>query len=172
LAPILISFSFKLVSDQFLIGSGVQRARHMRAVDQRRQGCDQVDTAVMQDVCGQLGATPGSCAGLTISAISCARWRRKGDDPLGRAREVGDDKADARIKLALMPLDFGNHQARLRPASGLIAEISIEPPDFFWWSSVRTLEQVADPALQDLVGRKPDRIFDPLGFQNCSKIDT
>ena len=52
----------------------------------------------------------------------------KGNDPLSRAREVGDDKADARIKLALMPLDLGNHPARLRPASGLIAEISLEPP--------------------------------------------
>src|SRR4029077_7541791 len=122
------SFSFKLVSDQFLIGSGVQRGGDMRAMDQKRQGGDQVDTAVMQDVCGQLGATPASCAGLTISAISCARWRRKGDDPLGRAGEVGDDKADARIKLPLTPLDLGNHPARLRPASGLITEISLEPP--------------------------------------------
>src|SRR5262249_20681610 len=32
-------------------------------------------------------------------------------------------------------------------------------------SSDRTLEQVANPTLQDLVGRQPDRIFDPLGFQ-------
>ena len=30
------------------------------------------------------------------------------NDPLGRARQVGDDKADARIKLARMPLDFGD----------------------------------------------------------------
>src|SRR5262245_36172925 len=64
----------------------------------------------------------------------------KGDDPLGRARQVGDDKADGRIKLAGRPLDFGDHPARLRPASGLIAEISIEPPNFIWWSSDRTLE--------------------------------
>jgi hypothetical protein len=91
------------------------------------------------------------------------------NDALGRARQVGDDKADARIKLARMPLDFGDHPARLRPASGLIAEISIEPPDFIWRSSDRTLEQVADPALQDLVGRKPDRIFDPLGFQKTRR---
>src|SRR4029077_11330153 len=29
----------------------------------------------------------------------------------------------------------------------------------------RTLEQVANPALQDLVGRQPDRVFDPLRLQ-------
>src|SRR5262249_43088857 len=114
--------------------------------------------------------------------LACTARVVKGDDPLGRARQVGDDKADARIKLARMPLDFAITR-RLRPASGLIAEISIEPPDFIWRSSDRTLQQVADPALQDLVGRKPDRIFDPLGFQKlvdlghregciCSKIDT
>ena len=32
------------------------------------------------------------------------------------------------------------------------------PPD-------RALEQVADPVLQDAIGWKPDRIFDPIGFQ-------
>src|SRR5262245_63887642 len=32
-------------------------------------------------------------------------------------------------------------------------------------SSDRTLEQIADPVLEDPVGRQADRIFDPLGFQ-------
>ena len=32
-------------------------------------------------------------------------------------------------------------------------------------SSDRTLEQIADPILEDPVGRQADRIFDPLGFQ-------
>src|SRR5262245_31604892 len=31
----------------------------------------------------------------------------EGDDPVGRARQVGDDETDARIKLAGMPFDFG-----------------------------------------------------------------
>ena len=30
----------------------------------------------------------------------------EGDDPLGQARRVVDDEADARIKLARMPLNF------------------------------------------------------------------
>jgi hypothetical protein len=51
----------------------------------------------------------------------------EGDDPLGRARQVGDDKADARIKLAGMPFDFGDHPASLGPASRLIGEIGMEP---------------------------------------------
>jgi hypothetical protein len=41
----------------------------------------------------------------------------------------------------------------------------MEPTDFIGRSSDRTLEQVANPTLQDLVGRQPDRIFDPLGFK-------
>ena len=51
----------------------------------------------------------------------------EGDDPVGRARQVGDDEADARIKLAGMPFDFGDYPARLDPASRLIDEIGMEP---------------------------------------------
>jgi hypothetical protein len=51
----------------------------------------------------------------------------EGDNPIGRARQVGDDEADARIKFARMPLDLGNHPARLGPASSLIDEIGMEP---------------------------------------------
>ena len=64
-----------------------------------------------------------------------------------------------------MPLDLGDHPARLGPASGLIGEVGIEPPHLVRRSSDRALEQIADPALQDLVGRQPDRVLDPLGFQ-------
>ena len=51
----------------------------------------------------------------------------EGDDPVGRTRQVGDDEADARIKLARMPLDFCDYPARLGPASRLIGEIGMEP---------------------------------------------
>ena len=44
------------------------------------------------------------------------------DHALGRAAHVRHDEADARIKFFGMPLDLGNHPARLAPASGLIAE--------------------------------------------------
>jgi hypothetical protein len=33
------------------------------------------------------------------------------------------------------------------------------------WPPDRTPEQVADPVLQDAVGRKPDRVLDPFGFK-------
>jgi hypothetical protein len=36
----------------------------VRAMDQRGQGCDQMDAAVVQDVRGQRRAAPASCAGL------------------------------------------------------------------------------------------------------------
>src|SRR5262245_33113524 len=53
----------------------------------------------------------------------------------------------------------------------MIAEIGMEPADFIERSSDRTLEQVANPTLQDLVGRQPDRIFDPLGFQELVDVE-
>ena len=37
----------------------------------------------------------------------------EGDDPLGRARQVGDDEADPRIKLAGVPLDPRLREGRL-----------------------------------------------------------
>ena len=64
-----------------------------------------------------------------------------------------------------MPLDLGDHPAWLAPTSGLVGEIGIEPTHLARRSPDRTLEQVADPALQDLVGRQPDRVFGPLRLQ-------
>src|SRR6266851_7873941 len=74
-------------------------------------------------------------------------------------------KPDARRKFFGMPLDLGNHPARLAPASGLIAEVRRTPAHMVRRSSDRTLEQTADPVLEDPVGWQADRIFDPLGFQ-------
>ena len=39
------------------------------------------------------------------------------DNALSRAAQVGDDESDARIQLARMPLDLGDHAARLGPTS-------------------------------------------------------
>ena len=88
------------------------------------------------------------------------------DHALGRAAHVRHDEADAGIKFFGMPLDLGNHPARLAPASGLIAEARMTPAHMVRGSSDRTLEQIADPVLEDPVGRQADRIFDPLGIQN------
>jgi hypothetical protein len=52
------------------------------------------------------------------------------DNPLGRARQVGDDEADAGIKLAGVPLNLGDHAARRLPALRLIAEVGVVPSDF------------------------------------------
>ena len=81
------------------------------------------------------------------------------NDALGRAAHVRHDEADAGIKFSGMPLDLGDHPARLGPGCGLIAEIGMESPEFIGRSSDRTLEQVANPTLQDLVGRQPDRMM-------------
>ena len=64
-----------------------------------------------------------------------------------------------------MPFHFGDHPTRLRPASGLIAKIGMEPAYLVRRSSDRAREQIGDPVLQDLVRWQPDRIPDPLRFK-------
>src|SRR5436190_15415838 len=66
------------------------------------------------------------------------------NDALGRAAHVRHDEADARINFFGMPLDLGNHPARLAPASGLIAEARMTLAHIVRGSSDRTLEQIAD----------------------------
>lgn len=54
---------------------------------------------------------------------------------------------------------------RLRPACGPVVQVGVIPANMVRWPPDRTLEQVADPVLQDAVRRKPDRVFDPFGFR-------
>src|SRR5262249_28219295 len=75
------------------------------------------------------------------------------DHALGRAAHVRHDEADAGIKFSGMPLDLGDNPPRLGPGSGLIAEIGMEPAHMVRRSSDWAREQIADPALQNLVGR-------------------
>src|ERR1700730_4710464 len=54
--------------------------------------------------------------------LTCPALVVEGDDIFGRPRHVGDDEADARIKLGRMPFDLGDPPARQRPPSCLIRE--------------------------------------------------
>src|SRR5262249_30747139 len=156
-APILISFSFRLVSDQSLIGSGVASVRgscrlvgeHMKLKPHR--------------VCGERSARQSRPLDRAFALLDPLLARPalvvESNDALGRVAHVRHDEADAGIKFSGMPLDLGDHPARLGPGCGLIAEIGMESPDFIGRSSDRTLKQVANPTLQDLVGRQPDRMM-------------
>src|SRR6476660_1827160 len=64
-----------------------------------------------------------------------------------------------------MPLDFGHDMARLVPSLRLIAETGVVTPYLVRWSSDWSLQQMSDLILQDLVGRKPDRVAGTLGFK-------
>src|SRR3954453_17642411 len=64
-----------------------------------------------------------------------------------------------------MPLDLGYDMARLVPALRLIAEAGVIAPYLVGWSPDRSLQQISDLILQDLVGRKPDRVACTLGFK-------
>src|SRR5215472_12203044 len=62
------------------------------------------------------------------------------NDALGRAAHVRHNEADAGIKFSGMPLDLGDNPPW-------------EPAHMVRRSSDWAREQIADPALQDLVGR-------------------
>src|SRR3954464_9763175 len=64
-----------------------------------------------------------------------------------------------------MPLDLGHDVARLVPALRLIAEAGVVTSYLVRWSPDRSLQQISDLILQDLVGRKPDRVAGTLGFK-------
>src|SRR3954453_10615858 len=64
-----------------------------------------------------------------------------------------------------MPLDLGHDMARLVPALRLIAEAGIIALYLVGWSPDRALQQMSNLILQDLVGRKPDRVAGTLGFK-------
>jgi hypothetical protein len=69
-----------------------------------------------------------ACAALVVAALVV-----EGDHALGGSRQVGDDEADARIRLARVPLDFRHHSAGLRPALRLIAEAGIVAAHLMRW---------------------------------------
>src|SRR6516165_10141804 len=75
------------------------------------------------------------------------------NDAPGRAAHVRNDEADAGIKFSGMPLDLDDNPSRLDPGSGLIAEVGMKPAHMVRRSSDGAREQIADPALQNLVGR-------------------
>jgi hypothetical protein len=73
----------------------------------------------------------------------------EGDDAFGRPGKVGNDKADAGIKLDGMPLDLGHDPTRLVPTLRLIAEAGKVAAHLVRRSPYRVLEQVSNPVLQD-----------------------
>ena len=97
--------------------------------------------------------------------LGCPALVVEGHDALGWPRQVGDDEADPRIKLAWMPLDFRHHSAGLLPALRLIAEAGVVAANLMRRSPDRALQQVADPSLQDAVRRQPDRVAGALDLE-------
>src|SRR5476649_1667854 len=70
-----------------------------------------------------------------------------------------------------MPLDLGDHPARLGPASRLIGEIGMEPAHIIGWAADWPLEQISDPPLQDEVFRQTYGVFDPFGFEELVDLE-
>jgi hypothetical protein len=80
----------------------------------------------------------------------------EGDNASGQPRHVDDDEADA------MPRDLGHDAAWLTPTLFPIAETGEVASHRVRYQA---FQQIADPVFQNAVGRKPDRVADPLGFE-------
>jgi hypothetical protein len=84
--------------------------------------------------------------------------------PVGSTK-VGHDEADAAIKPTLVPLGLGDHPTGSGPALGLVVEAGVGHDRLLGWSTDRPLEELADPLLQDLIGRQPDGVANIFGLQ-------
>ena len=98
--------------------------------------------------------------------LACAALVVEGDDVLGAPRHIRHDKADTRIEFARVPLHLGDDTARSRPASGPIGEVRVRTPHIIRRSPHGARQQMADPFLQDSVGRQANGVFDPIAFEN------
>ena len=105
---------------------------------------------------------PLDCALAFLDPLFARPAALEGDDPVGRARQVGDDETDARIKLAGMPSDFGVSRSPGAALSSfrLIGEIGMEPTHLVRWSSdcARLLKR--EDALPDPIFRDMFRYFE------------
>src|SRR5262249_11341137 len=92
----------------------LQQARDVRTMDQGRQGRDQVDTAVVQDVRGQRRAAPASCARLQswqLSPHACNTGADQGlvaDELEGEADQDRREGGEPRT-LCRLPNGGGRH---------------------------------------------------------------
>ena len=79
-------------------------------------------------------------------------------------------KPDARVQLALVPLDLGHHPARPGPALGLVGEAGEEHLRLLRRAADGPGQQVPDPLLQDRVGRQADGVADALGLEQLVEL--
>jgi hypothetical protein len=61
-----------------------------------------------------------------------------------------------------MPLDLGNDPTGRRPALRLVAEAGVGAANVLGRTPDRAAEQMADPLLQNGIGRQPDGVLEAL----------
>jgi hypothetical protein len=64
-----------------------------------------------------------------------------------------------------LPLDLGHHPTSSGPAVGLVVKAGVGHDRLLGRTADRSRQQMADPPLQHLVGRQPDRVTNALGLQ-------
>src|SRR5262249_42687579 len=85
-------------------GRVLQQARHVRAMDQGRQGRDQMDAAVVPDVRGQRRAAPTSCARLQSGQFLADAGDARADQGLVTDKLEGEADQDRRESREPRPL--------------------------------------------------------------------
>src|SRR5262249_38500290 len=77
----------------------------------------------------------------------------EGHDALSRAAHVRHDEAEAGIKVAGVPFNLGDAHPRVPDADGARRAARVAAARLVGRTPDRAREQIADPALQNLVGR-------------------
>src|SRR5215813_9495841 len=85
-------------------GRVLQQARHVRAMDQGRQGRHQMDAAVVPDVRGQRRAAPTSCARLQSGQFLADAGDARADQGLVTDKLEGEADQDRRESREPRPL--------------------------------------------------------------------
>ena len=88
----------------------------------------------------------------------------------GRARQVGDDVADAGVQFAGMPFNLGNDTAFPAPRSSLIAEAGVIAPHMAGWTANGTRQKMGNSFLKNFIGFGTDEVFVILTFQKFIKV--
>ena len=145
-----------------------------RASVESWRGCSQREQLqahgiVPEDAARQ--AHPAQCQLAFLDPLLCrAASIVKLANPLGRPLQIGDDEADPRVQLTLVPFDLGHHPPRSAPALRLVAETGKEHLRLLRWTPHRPAQQVCDPLLQDRVGRQANGIADALGLEQLVEL--
>ena len=121
----------------------------------------QPDRIVAEGAAGQPRPAQRQLAFLDVLFRGAAAVVERADS-FRQPLQVGDDEPDPWVQFTLMPLDLRNNAPRPGPTLRLVAEAGEEDLWRLGWTTNGPRQQVADPLLQDTIGRQSDGVANPL----------